>query len=449
MGEEATIEEGGSRENNTAEEIAAWVGLDWADKEHSVMLYDEATGKSEEKKLKHSADAIQEWVSELRQRYGKRKVAVVLEQSRGPVLYGLMSSENIVLYPVNPQSLANYRRAFQTSGAKSDPGDAQLLCEMVRKHPEHFRAWKAEDAQTRSLRLLVEGRRQLVNEMTKLTNRLTSHLKSYYPQALEWAGDLNSRQACDFLERWPTLEAIQQARPATVKKFYLSYGRPRTETLKQRQEQIERSVALTEDPAVVLAGTMMVQALVGQIRPLVVAIEQYEYEIQRLFQQHPDRLVFESFTGAGPVLAPRLLAAMGADRDRWQSAAQIQQLSGTAPVTEQSGKQKWVHRRWACPKFLLQTFHEFAKQTITKSDWAKAYYDQQRERGAGHHAAVRALAYKWIRIVFRCWKDRVAYDEALFVLQLQKRNSLLAARTESVRRARQLQRSLRMESKCR
>jgi transposase len=446
---DATTIDSGSSEMNKEEGVAAWIGLDWADKEHRVVLYDVATGKSEESTIKHTAEEVQEWASGLRRRYGSRKVAVVLEQSRGPVLYALMSYENIVLYPVNPQSLANYRRAFQTSRAKDDPGDAQLLSEMVRKHPERFRAWKAEDAQTRSLQLLVEGRRKLVNEMTKLTNKLTSHLKSYYPQALDWAGDLNSRQACDFLERWPTLEAIQQAKPTDVKTFYLSYGRPRTETLKERQEQIRQGVALTEDPAVLLSGTMMVRAIVGQIRPLILAIEQYDYEIQRLFQQHPDRLVFESFTGAGPVLAPRLLAAMGADRDRWQSAADIQRLSGTAPVTEQSGKQRWVHRRWACPKFLLQTFHEFAKQTISRSDWAKAYYEQQRDRGAAHNAAVRALAYKWIRIVFRCWKDRVAYDEAFFILQLQKRNSLLAARTERVRQARELQRTLRSEAKCR
>ena len=300
-----------------------------------------------------------------------------------------------------------------------------------------------EDADTRSLQLLVEGRRKLVNQTTRLTNRLTSHLKNYYPQALELAGELNTRQACEFLKRWPTLESLQLARPATVKKFYLNHGRPRTSTLNERLEQIRQAVALTDDRAVVLAGSMMVKALVAQIQPLIIAVEQYDDEIHRLFQQHPDREVFESFTGAGPVLAPRLLAAMGADRDRWQSAAQIQQLSGVAPVTEQSGRQHWVHRRWACPKFLLQTFHEFAKQTIVWCDWAKAYYEQQRERGGGHHAAVRALAYKWIRIVFACWKNRVRYDENLYVQSLKRRGSKLAARTDLVTQARELRRTQR------
>src|SRR5262249_28019011 len=145
----------------------------------------------------------------------------------------------------------------------------------------------------------------------------------------------------------------------------------------KRLAQIKEAIALTNDGAVVLSAKMMVLALVAQIRPLITTVEQYDDEIRRLFQQHPDRHLFESFKGAGPALAPRLLAAMGADRDRWQSAADIQQLSGIAPVTRQSGKQKSVSRRWACPKFLLQTFHEFSHQTIKCCDWAKAYYDQQ------------------------------------------------------------------------
>src|SRR5262249_41743674 len=201
-----------------------------------------------------------------------------------------------------------------------------------------FRAWMPDDVDTRSLKLLVEGRRKLVNQTNKLTSRLSSQLKNYYPQALDWAGELNTRQACDFLEKWPTLESLQQSRPATIKKFFLSYGRPKTEEVDRRLAQIKEAVVLTNDGAVVLSAKMMVLALVGQIRLLIEAVEQYNDEIRRLFQQHPDRHLFESFKGAGPVLAPRLLAAMGADRDRWQSAADIQQLSGIAPVTRQSGK---------------------------------------------------------------------------------------------------------------
>ena len=132
-----------------------------------------------------------------------------------------------------------------------------------------------------------------------------------------------------------------------------------------------------------------------------------------MFGDHRDHQLFESLPGAGKALAPRLLAAMGSDRNRFELAIEIQQLSGIAPVTESSGKSSWVHRRQACPVFLRQTFHEFAKESIKQSAWARAFYDQQRAKGNQHNAALRSLAFKWIRIIFRCWKDSVPYDACL------------------------------------
>lgn len=130
-----------------------------------------------------------------------------------------------------------------------------------------------------------------------------------------------------------------------------------------------------------------------------------------LFTQHTDHDLFESFPGVGGVCAPRLAAAFGTHRALWNSASEIQSHSGIAPVTERSGKALWVHHRFACPKFIKQTFHEFADQSIRFSRWARVYYDQMRSRGKNHHAALRALTYKWIRILFRCWKDGKPYDE--------------------------------------
>ena len=146
-----------------------------------------------------------------------------------------------------------------------------------------------------------------------------------------------------------------------------------------------------------------------------------------MFEQHDDSTLFGSFPGAGASLAPRLLAAFGSDRGRFEFAAEMQQLAGIAPVTEKSGNGIWIHWRLACPKFLRQTFHEFAGQSILYSDWARAHYDQLRKRGKSHHAALRALAFKWIRIIFRCWKTRTAYDEALYCKSLRLRRSPLAA----------------------
>ena len=145
---------------------------------------------------------------------------------------------------------------------------------------------------------------------------------------------------------------------------------------------------------------------------------------------HPDFFIFDSLPGAGAVMAPRLLAAMGSKRERYAHACEVQTLSGIAPVRASSGKSSWVHFRFACPKFLRQSFHEWASYTIVRSAWARAYYEQQRRRGKKHQAAVRALAFKWIRILFRCWKDRVAYNESVYLAALAKHNSPLAAATK-------------------
>ena len=125
--------------------------------------------------------------------------------------------------------------------------------------------------------------------------------------------------------------------------------------------------------------------------------------------------------------APRLLAAFGSDRERWPDAASLQQYLGVAPVTERSGNKHWVHWRWACPKFLRQSVVEWAGMSVRYSVRAAAHYQQQRERGKGHHAAIRALAFKWLRILHRCWKDRKPYDEAVYLKALQKSGSPLLA----------------------
>lgn len=416
--------------NQEQEEVVAWIGIDWADESHQVCEYHSETGKKKQYAIVHGADALQDWINQLRERYQGKRVAVVLEQARGGLIYALMNAEFMELYPVNPQSLARFRKALYPSGAKSDPPDAELLEEMVRQNRDRFRVWKPADSESRSLRMLTEGRRKLVDQMVALTNQLTSMLKTYYPQALQWAGELNKEQACAFLEKWPELVELQKNRPYRIREFYKRYGRPRPELLDERIAQMESAKPLTGDRAIIQAGILMVQALISQIRPLRMAIEKHEQEIERVFQQHPDHAVFKSFPGAGKALAPRLAAVFGADRDRFQAPVEMEQFSGIAPVTERSGKQIWVHRRWACSKFVLQTFHEFADQTWKLCDWARVCYQELRKRGKSHHAAVRALAYKWIRIMFRCWKERLPYDDARYVQSLTKRGSHLVNHLE-------------------
>jgi len=196
--------------------------------------------------------------------------------------------------------------------------------------------------------------------------------------------------------------------------------------LEQRDVLCSRTNPAIRDGAVIEAKSTVVRVMVQVMVSLLEGIANLDQKIEEA-AAHPDFFIFDSLPGAGAVMAPRLLAAFGSQQERYGSAGEVQTYTGIAPVMEKSGKKKWVHFRWACPKFLRQSFHEWAGHSIAQSVWARSYYQQLRNRGKGHHAAVRALAFKWIRIVFRCWKDGVAYDESRYLHSLAGRGSPLAA----------------------
>ena len=406
-------------------ELAACVGLDWADQRHVICLQAAETTKVESCELEQKPDALHDWIAQLRVRFQGGKVAIAIEQSRGAVIHALMMYDFLVLYPINPKALARYREAFRASGAKDDPLDAELLLDLIRLHRSRLRAWLPDTVETRRLQLLAEYRRKLVNNRIRHTNRTTSLLKMYFPQALDWAGELGTVQSCDFLEKWPSLSTIQHARPSQLRKFYLQHHGRNLDLIEERLRQISSARSLTDDPAIVQSLSLAVQAEAAQLRPIIDWIARFDQILAQQFASHPEHALYESFPGAGAVYAPRLLTALGTDRSRWESAADLQCHSGIAPVTEKSGKTCWVHRRLACSNFIRQTFHEFAAQSIRYSTWARAYYDQMRARGLRHPAAVRTLAFKWIRIIYRCWRDQKPYDEQIHLNSLRAKQSPL------------------------
>ena len=405
--------------------IVVYVGLDWADQQHVVCWQAAGSAQVQTATVRQRPEELQAWVAQLRSGFPQGVIAIALEQSRGPVIAALMHYDFLRLYPINPKSLACYREVFSSSGAKDDPNDAALLLDLLVKHRDQFSLWVPDDALSRQLALRVEHRRQLVDLKTSLTHQLSSHLKLYFPQALDWAGELDSLQACDFLQRWPTLQALQKARPSQLEKFYTRHNCRRPRLIQQRIEQIQQAQPLTQDPALVAAGSAMVLALVVLVRDLISHLQQWQQQISQLFAQHPDQAVFASFPAAGPVFAPRLQAAFGSRRERFSSAQEVLQFSGVAPVTQRSGKSCQVHRRWARPKFLHQSLVEFAALSLPHCGWARALYQQLRARGQRHWAAIRVVASKWVRILFRCWRDRVPYDEQKYLKSLQRRNPRL------------------------
>jgi transposase len=277
------------------------------------------------------------------------------------------------------------------------------------------------------LGFLVEQRRLLVDDRKRLVNRLGNTLKQYYPQVLAWFERHDTQIFIDFLRRWPTLTQAKRARKATLEAFLRAHNVRSAKLMAERVQAIRVAMPLTDDPAVITTHQLLAEALIEQLQVMLQAIDRFDAQIASLAPTLPDYALFHALPGSGPILTPRLLAAFGDQRERFATAEQLQQYSGVAPVTERSGKKSWVHWRWQCPSFIRQTFVEWAAQTITKSFWAGAFYRQQRAKGSPHQVAVRALAFKWIRILHRCWQSHTPYDESRYLKALQRRGSPLLA----------------------
>jgi transposase len=367
------------------------------------------------------------WLQELAQRFEGRPVALAVETSRGPLIHVFSAYPWLTVYPIHPATSARYRSAFKPSGAKDDQPDALLLLELVCCHRDKLRPLQLQDTATRKLAALVELRRDLVDRRTQALNQLTSLLKSYYPQALELAGkDLSTAMALDFLTRWPDPLALKSARPAALKSFYYRHGVRSDERVAQRLVLIQKARALTTDEAVLEPALLHLQALVDQLRVFLKHVALLEKQIHSLFQCHEEAYLFRDLPGAGAALKPRLLVAFGQDRTLYPDPASFQKFSGVAPVIEKSGHQSWTHWRWQASRFLRQTLIEWAGQTVVYSAWAAAYYQTMKAKGKRHHVILRALAFKWVRILWKCWQTRTPYDEGRYLKQLAARKSPLA-----------------------
>jgi len=419
---------------DTSPEFAALIGLDWGDRSHAIALQP-AGGNIKTSTLTHSAESLHQWLDQLETTYGGRPVAVAVEATKGAVVYALLERAWLTVYPIHPATSTRQRSAFRPSGAKDDTPDALVLLSILQHHRDRLRPLQPDDEATRTLARLVEARRKAVDRRSLLVNQLKSTLKDYFPQALAMIGeDLTIPMALDFLQKWPRLTDLQSAKDITLRNFYHRHNVRRSELIQSRLDLRRSARLLTRDSAVVEVSVRVVRMLVAELRVLNEHIGEFELTIEEAFAEHPENSFFRELPGAGPVLAPRLLAAFGTARDLFPDPGSMQRYFGVAPVTEKSGGRRWIHWRWNAPTFLRQTLIEWAGQTVVFCPWAKAYYEQQRTKGTGHHAILRALAFKWLRILWRCWQNRQDYDEEKYLQQLEKRKSPIAARARQLAR---------------
>jgi transposase len=392
-----------------------FVGFDWASDHHDVVVVDREGRIVEDFRFDDTADG---WEL-LRKKLGAYPPpAVVIETSSGSVVERLLQA-GYAVYPVNPKAAQRYRERKAPSGTKTDRLDAWSLADALRLDGHTWRALKPDDPLTVELRLLCRDEIGLIQQRTALICQLRAALGEYYPAVLEAFDDWTMPSAWAFVEAFPTPEVLVKAGRRKREKFLHVHKLYRPETYEKRLELFAQARSFCGSAATTKAKSMLAVAVAGQLRVLQGHLDKFRDRIQELFKQHPDHDVFGSLPGTGEKLAPRLLAELGDDRERFDSPEALQCYAGTAPVSFQSGQIQKVRFRRACQKGLRQTVHLWANLSRIKCPWAEAYYQKKREQGQSHACALRCLGQRWLKILWKMWQNGARYDA-----ELHQRNQL-------------------------
>lgn len=399
------------------------IGLDWAKAKHDYCLLT-PEGTCESGQVEQDDAKLRHWLDQLAGRFAGRRLSICMEAGREPLLWRLENHGDVDLFVVNTATAARYRKTFAPSGDKNDRRDAASILDLLHRHPEKVKPHRKSSAAARAMHQLSLARRHAVNRRTGVIASLREVFELYYPIASKLFDDLSLPMALAFLKRWPDPLSLSKVRESTLVNFFHRHHSRSEKLIRERVELIGSATCLTEDPILLEVARMRIADHVGQIEALNVAIRNYERRIDEVFAGHEKMHLFSGLPGAAKKLAPRLLAAFCLVDP--QGAPEMQVIAGVAPVRVQSGQSMKTFMRQRCPKFLRQTFHEFAGCSVKSSAWAKAYYDHQTKvKRKGAQAAKRALAYKWIRILYACWKKGRPYDEMEYIAALRKRKSPL------------------------
>ena len=392
------------------ERVRYYLGVDWADQTHAVWVVAADGTKIVAHTVPHTAEGLSEWGRELDQwRAQGVELWAAIERREGRVVDFLLD-HGVAVYPVNPKALNRARDRFRQSGAKDDPFDARVLADFLRTDHAHLQALQPSSEAAQELKLLTEDYQRQIRQQTRLVNQLTNTLKAYYPRALELA-ELTTTLAQEFLQAHPTPESLtglterQWQRWARAHRLSDARTRELWEVLRQPQLPVPAHV--------VRAKARMMRSLVAQLTPIVAAVAEYRRAIEDFFASIPTAQWARTLPiGEHGITAPTLWARLGDAPGRWESFRHLQGQAGAVPVTKRSGKQQRVVQfRHACDKALRYVVEHVAFLSLRSSDWARAYYQQQRARRHSHRQALRALGAKWLKIIFVMWERQAPYDE--------------------------------------
>jgi transposase len=388
-------------------------GIDWANDHHDAVSIDDQGHQLESIRVAHSPEGLHQLDTYLERIAGpadREHIACIVETTHGLLIAHLLE-QGWPVYPVNPRTVEK-RRA--PSGAKTDQIDAYLLAKTGRADFADLRRLNPDSEQIQELKTLTRDQAALIQMQTRLVNQLTACLKAYYPVALELFGKLQQPSTLKFLRAYPTLQAARAATTEQLADLLKQARYPGAKLAAQRMVEQLQQPCLQANEVTTRTKSRLMLALLDQLEPLLKQIADYDKEIERLFLSHADSELFQALPGAGARLAPRLLAEMGEDRSRYESAASVQALAGTSPVLFQSGTYQKAHRRLGCIKPWRNALQQFAWESTRWESWAKEYYQRKRREGKSHTVAVRALANVWVRILYAIWKKKEAYQSTTF-----------------------------------
>jgi len=401
------------------QEMTHYAGLDWAKDHHAVVVVDAGGRIVADFEFEHSLEG---WKSFADQTSAWPNLAVAIETSQGAAVDQLLQ-RGYTLYPVHPVAAQRYRERKAPTGTKTDHLDAWGLGDALRVDGHGWRPLQPLDAMTQQLRLLCRDEVSLIEQRTALVNQLQQALLEYYPTALEAFDDWTDAFTWEFILAFPTPQALVQAGKRRWEKFLHTHRLWRPETAPKRLALFAQADQFKASDPIVRAKSQLAVSLCKLLVTLGKQLALYRQEIEALFRDHPDHDLFGSLPGAKKVLAPRLLAAVGSDPQRYGSQEVLQSIAGTAPVSYQSGKLNKVRVRWACDKFLRYTVHLWADCFRKASAWGQAYYDQKRQEGMTHACALRCLGQRLLKILFRMLSDKKPYDAELHARNQQKHGS--------------------------
>jgi transposase len=384
-------------------------GFDWADDHHDVVIVD-AQGKVVKKwRFGHGLQGWKEF-GEIVAEYPN--LAMAVETSYGLAVTQLLNA-GVSVYPVNPHASKQYRQRKAPSGTKTDALDAWALADALRVDGQHWRPLSTQDPLAEEIKNLCRDEVELIEQRTAFINQLISALKTYYPAALEAFEDWTLQASWAFITAFPTPQDLEKAGKRKWEKFLHTHRIWREQTAEKRYEIFAQATLFCGSQAAINAKSQLALTIVKLLQTLEQQLKQYRSRIMELFNQHPDHDLFGSLPGAGDKIAPRLFGEIGVDRSVFEYPQDLQCYGGSAPISYESGQIKKVKIRRQCNKHLRCTLHQWAGISLQFCAWARAYYDAHRSKGQSHSMALRCLANRWLKILWKMWQSHTTYNEVL------------------------------------